>query len=455
MSKKIPQKILRNPRYIALEMLIKIEQQQAYANLLLKNAADKAQLETNDRALLTELVYGTVSRKLYLEFCLHPFIKKAKKLDLWVKQLLLLSLYQICFLDRIPDHAVVNDAVEIAKKRGNIGIGQFVNGVLRQFLRKGAPDLEGIQDPVEKVAIEVSLPTWLVRFLNNQLSLQEIKELGLSLLEPSHASVRVNTKLISRTDALEKLELAGYEVAESKISPVGLVAKKGFLANSVLFKEGKITVQDESSMLVAPALQVKKHHRVLDACAAPGGKTTHIAQYLDKEAGGEVVALDIHPHKLKLIEDNVQRMELADVVTPTLLDARSVQEEFADETFDRILVDAPCSGLGLLRRKPDIKYSKKIEDFTNLKRIQLEILESVAKKLKVYGIMVYSTCTITEIENQEVIEQFLANHSEYEQIPVQGTEHLQKAIDKNMLKLYPHYYHTDGFFISCLRRIAK
>lgn len=452
MGKKVPARIKRSTRYVAMALLTKVETQQAYSNLLVNQAMMEAGLSEKDGRLLTEIVYGAISRKLTLEFYLAPFIANAKKVEPWVRQLLLLSLYQLEYLDRVPAHAIVDEAVEIAKARGNVGTGKFVNGVLRSFQRQGAAAFETIKDPVERLGTEISMPRWLTEKLIGLLGMEAARELGLSLFEPSKVSARVNTALIDRDTAIHQLAEEGIEVTLSELSPFGIVGAKGFLAGSTLFKEGQLTIQDESSMLVAPALQIEATHQVLDACAAPGGKTTHMATYIDETQGGRITALDIHAHKVKLIEENASRLHVSERIIPQVLDARKVGDEFPDEFFDRILADVPCSGLGLLRRKPDIKYSKKEEDFVNLPRIQLEILESLATKVKQYGIITYSTCTIASEENQEVIAAFLAKHDNFEIVPVVGSEKLQASAD-GTVTIYPHQYQTDGFFICCLRRI--
>ncbi|MGX7031511.1 16S rRNA (cytosine(967)-C(5))-methyltransferase RsmB [Vagococcus zengguangii] len=452
-QKHVPHKIKKNPRFVAMNLLTQVSQNQAYSNLLVDKGIREGNLDARDARLMTEIVYGTLSRQLTLEYYLAPFIQKAKKIEPWVKQLLLLSLYQLTYLDRVPAHGVVNDAVEIAKAYGNPGIGKFVNGVLRNVLRQERPDLSKIKDATERLSIQLSLPEWLVEKLIATIGEEETIALGESLVETSRSSARVNTKYMTQTEAIAFLQEDGYEVEASKVSPVGIVGPTGFLAGSSLFERGEITIQDESSMLVAPSLQLQPSDYVLDACAAPGGKTTHIAQYLEAEQGGRVLGLDIHQHKTKLIEKNAERLHLGDVVTAQQLDARQVSEMFEDETFDKILVDAPCSGLGLLRRKPDIKYSKKPSDFANLPKIQLEILESVATKVKQYGIITYSTCTILPEENQEVVQQFLINHPEFEIIEVAGAEPF--ASKEKWITLYPHQYGTDGFFICSLQRKAK
>lgn len=444
--------VKKSVRYVALKALERVDQGGAYSNLLLRELIDKSKLNEKDGRLLTELVYGTISHQRLLAFYIQPFIMKAKKVDDWVKLLLELSVYQLLYLDKVPSHAVLNEAVEIAKGRGNEGIGRFVNGVLRNIQRQGVPSLETIEDPMERLSREISLPKFLTKKLVNEIGEEETLELGLSLFDPSHVSCRVDTRNITRDAALDILLEEGIEARKSDVSPYGIVADRGYIAGSSLFRYGLLTIQDESSMLVAPALQVEANHQVLDACAAPGGKTTHIATFLDAEEGGKVTSLDIHPHKVSLIEENAKRLHVSDVVEAKELDARAVSETFPENYFDRILVDAPCSGLGLMRRKPDIRYNKQPEDFRKLPVIQLDILESVAPSLKPDGILVYSTCTFAPEENQEVVAEFLNRHPEFSLVEVPVGNVVQSSIKNNMLTIYPHQYMTDGFFISCLRK---
>lgn len=441
-------------REVALEALERIEHGGAYSNLLLHELSKQAKLNEQDNRLLTELVYGTLSRKLRLAYDLSPFVKHAKTLDRWVELLLMLSIYQLVALDKIPAHAVFYEAVDIAKKRGNPGIGKFVNGVLRAFQRQGAPALADISDPLTRLSVEISLPKWLTQLFIQQIGESQTKALGLSLLEKSKASARVDTRQITRTQALQFLQTEGIQAVASRLSPVGIVAEKGFLAGSELFQAGKLTIQDESSMLVAPTMRLEKHMQVLDACAAPGGKTLHMATFLEKAAGGSITALDIHDHKLALIEANAKRMHVSELVHAQKLDAREAGNHFPPNTFDRILVDAPCSGLGLMRRKPDIKYNKTREDLQKLPKIQLEILESVAKTLKQWGIIVYSTCTVNQEENQQVVQSFLEKHPNFQKIDVCVNEIAQTAIQDQMFTLYPQQFHTDGFFICCMQKVC-
>lgn len=444
MKKKIKPSIKQMVRYQALLILMQVRNNQAYSNLMIQ----KANVSDLDRKLLSEIVYGTISRRYTLEYQLQQ-VTAGKKIDDWVKELLLLSIYQMKYLTQVPDHAILNDAVTIAKACGNEGIGKFVNGVLRNLQRQGfKPVIE--KDPIKKLSIEASMPESLLRFLIEQYDFKTIEKMAHSLLTPSHVSARMTHLEDNRAQMIKQLREENFEVKESPVSPYGIIGEKGFLASSSPFKNGQLTIQDESSMLVAPALQVKPYHRVLDACAAPGGKTTHIASYLSSEEGGQVVALDIHPHKQKLIEENVARLSQEDVVQTKVLDAREVQSQFEDESFDRILIDAPCSGLGLMRRKPDIKYTKTIEALRSLATIQRDILESCAPVLKKGGLLIYSTCTFNKEENEAVVLDFLSRHPEFEKRPIAGSETVKDSVHDDMLTLLPHEYYTDGFFISCL-----
>jgi 16S rRNA (cytosine967-C5)-methyltransferase len=257
------------------------------------------------------------------------------------------------------------------------------------------------------------------------------------------ASVRVTDA--SRLEEIE--EATGAE--RSVLSPVGLVKSSGYFAGTDYFKEGLLTIQDETSQLVAPTLGIQGEEEILDACAAPGGKTVHMASYL---TSGHVTALDLYDHKLALIEENAQRLGLADKVKTQKLDASQVHQVFPADSFDKILVDAPCSGIGLIRRKPDIKYNKDLQDFESLKAVQLDILSSVCQTLRKGGIITYSTCTIIAEENQEVIQAFLESHPDFEQVAL---DHPCKDIVVNgCLAITPEQYLTDGFFIAQLRKKA-
>lgn len=426
-------------RAVALKVLQEIVENGAYSNIALNKELQVSRLSDADKALVTELVYGTVARKITLEWYLAHEIKDRDQLDSWVYQLLMLSLYQILYLDRIPNHAVVNEAVNLAK-RGR-GADKFVNAVLRAFLNKPLPDIASIKRKNKRLSVQYSAPVWLVTTLIEEYGHERAEAILASLFIRNKASVRV-------TDLSNMEEIAQALGAEkSPISSVGLVKSSGHFATSRAFKEGLITIQDETSQLVAPSLQLEGWEEVLDACAAPGGKTCHIASYLTT---GQVTALDLYDHKLKLIEENAQRLGVNKQIKTHKLDARQVGEVFGENRFDKILVDAPCSGIGLIRRKPDIKYNKETADFEQLQKIQLSILDSVCQTLKKGGIITYSTCTIVRKENQEVIAKFLEAHPDFEQVSL--THQCADIVQEGCIVITPEQYLTDGFFISQVRR---
>mgnify|MGYP000909317513 CR=1 FL=1 len=429
-------------RNLALKVLEDVLVNQAYSNIALNKHLKGSQLSATDKGLVTELVYGTVARKLTLEWYLSHFIEDRDKLDSWLYVLLLMSVYQLQYLDKLPDHAVVNEAVELAKLRKK-GSEKLVNAVLRRILREGLPDIASIKRKNKRDSIAYSLPVWLVSKLKEEYGEERSQAIFESLLKRNKASIRVTD--LSRKEEIKTL----LSASDSILSNTGLVKEQGYFAGHHLFAEGAITIQDESSQLVAPTLHLQGEEKVLDACAAPGGKTVHIASYLTT---GQVTALDLYDHKLNLIQENAERLGVADRVRTEKLDARKVHDFFGQNCFDRILVDAPCSGIGLLRRKPDIKYNKETADFMSLQEIQLEILGSVCQTLRKDGIITYSTCTIVSEENFQVVQTFLERHPEFEQVKL---EHECKDILKDgCILITPELYGSDGFFISQFRKIS-
>lgn len=427
---------------MALEVLEEVFDQGAFSNIALNKALNKGQLSQQDKGLVTELVYGTVARKLTLEWYLSHLIEDRDKLDSWLYILLLFSLYQMLYLDKIPNHALIHEAVELAKKRKQ-GSEKFVNAILRRIEREGVADFESIKRKNKRYSIQYSTPVWLVKALIEEYGEERSLVILASLFERNKASIRV-TDLARKEDLKDLLD-----AEDSLLAPSALVKKQGYFAGHELFSRGVITIQDESSQLVAPTLGIEGTEKILDACSAPGGKTLHMASYL---SSGKIIALDLYDHKLQLIEEAASRLGLSDKVQTKKLDARKVFQEFGKDAFDKILVDAPCSGIGLLRRKPDIKYNKENADFLSLQKIQLEILDSVCQSLRKGGIIAYSTCTIFSQENGQVVSKFLESHPNFEQVIL---KHERKDILKDgCILITPEQYGSDGFFISQFRRIS-
>ncbi|MBD0406221.1 16S rRNA (cytosine(967)-C(5))-methyltransferase RsmB [Bacillus sp. 1021] len=441
-----------NVRELALEALEKLEQNQAYSNLLLTSVIKTNTLSDQDRGLLTELVYGTLQNKIALDYILKPFIRKPNKVKPWVIQLLRLSAYQMEYLEKIPDRAAIHEAVEIAKKRGHKGIASFVNGILRSLQREGAPSFAEIEDPILRLSTETSHPEWLVKEWVEAYGFEAAEKICRIHLVPPKQTLRVNHIKADRETMLDKMENAGLEAEAGDLSPDAIKLLKGSIANTEFFQSGQVSIQDESSMLVARALDPKPGETVLDACAAPGGKSAHIAELMENE--GSLTSLDLHRHKVKLIKEGAERLGLT-IIDAQTMDARKAGDAFGAERFDRVLVDAPCSGFGVIRRKPDMKYTKTPDDSRRLSEIQLGILREIAPLVKKGGTLVYSTCTMDRTENDEVMHAFIQEHPEFEpdlSLEKRLPEKARPFVQDGSLQILPHYFGTDGFFISSMRK---
>lgn len=433
----------KSARGKALQAIEDIFDNGAYSNIALNNQLSNSSVQDKDKGLITEIVYGTISKKISLEWYLSHVIKDRDKLDKWVYYLLMISLYQILYLDKVPSHAIVNDAVAIAKNRGNKrGAEKFVNAILRQLTDGDLPSFDSIKRKSKRLSVTYSIPTWLVTKLIEQFGDERALAIMESLSLHSKTSVRVVNP--QEFDTIKE----ALDALPSPVAPTALTKDSGYFANNQYFQNGQITIQDETSQLVAPTLAIQGEELILDACSAPGGKTCHMASYL---TSGKVLALDIHEHKLVLVEENAERLGVSDKIETKALDAREVHKHFAKDTFDKILVDAPCSGIGLIRRKPDIKYTKDIQDLESLQAVQLEILASVCQTIRKGGIITYSTCTIFDEENFQVVEKFLESHSNFEQVELKHTQ--ADIVKDGCLLITPEQYQTDGFFISQFRRV--
>ncbi|WP_332690154.1 16S rRNA (cytosine(967)-C(5))-methyltransferase RsmB [Halalkalibacter lacteus] len=437
-------------REVALDVLLQIEKNQAYSNLLLNQTVNRANLDPRDVGLLTEIVYGTIQRKSTLDFYLQAFVKKGvDSLQDWVKVLLRLSVYQFVYLDRVPERAVVHEAVTIAKKRGHKGISGMINGVLRSILREGLPSIDDVGDKMQKLALETSFPAWILERWIHQYGFEETKAMCLSSLTPPSVTVRVNQVKATVDEVLELLREEGLDVNRGELSPDAIVVEKGNIFQTNTYKQGYVTAQDESSMLVGRAVGATPGMRVADTCAAPGGKSTHIAEQMDDT--GTVLSFDLHDHKVKLIHEQANRLGLTCIMAEAM-DARKIHEKVV-QPFDRVLVDAPCSGFGVIRRKPDIKWSKREQDIKAIKKIQLEILHSVAPFVKSGGTLIYSTCTVDKDENEESVAAFLAEHPEFQLDKTLRDRLPEKVVGRyreGMITILPQDFQTDGFFIASL-----
>lgn len=440
-----------NVRDAALSMLIDIEKNQAYSNLLLHKTIEKYAINDKDRSLLTELTYGPLQYKMTLDYYLEPFVRG--KLDGWVRQLLRMSLYQIVYLTRIPPHAVVHEAVEIAKRRGHRRIAPTVNGILRSVLRVGVRSVNDIQDPIERLAIETSHPMWLIERWVAQYGEDVARDIAHANNRQPNFTFRVNEARTTVPEVVEALEKEGIQTRPGEVIEECLISESGNPANTSVYRDGFITIQDESSMLPVQAMELTEGLKVLDMCAAPGGKTTHIAEKMNDR--GEVYAHDMHDHKVKLIDKNAKRLQLSSIQTRSG-DSRKLLDVYGEDFFDRILLDAPCSGFGVIRRKPEIKYTKTAADVEQLSNIQFDLLTTAADLLKEDGILVYSTCTIDEKENEGMVKRFLAAHPNMMLAPLNtlaSTDHLH--VDNGTLQVLPQQFDGDGFFVAAFKKQEK
>lgn len=447
----------KSSRELALHILQKIEQQGAYSNLLLHQTLARHELERPDAALLTELVYGTLQRRNTLDYHLGKWLKKGTdRIETWVLNLLRISLYQILYLDRIPAHAIVNEAVNIAKRKGHRGISGMVNGVLRNILRhQDQLALPSDLHAAARIALQHSHPEWLVTRWLEQFGEEQTEAMCEANLEPPRVSARINVMKTSVEQMIEKMQEAGMQAEASAIAPSGIVVHSGGnLAHTPWHENGELSIQDESSMLPAQLLNPQPGMKVLDACAAPGGKTAQIAEMMNDE--GEIWANDVHEHKEKLIASQAARLKLSSVKT-SVCDARKLHERHDAESFDCVLLDAPCSGFGVIRRKPDLKWSKKESEIAAIAEIQYEILASVSRLVKPGGVLVYSTCTMERIENEKNIERFLTEQPGW-QLDETGAENLPQPVvsqcmtDAGFFQILPHHFGSDGFFMARLKK---
>ena len=407
-------------------------------------------LSNQDRGLATEIVYGVIENKYYIDYMIDKLSKvKTNKMEIYVKTLLRMGIYQIIFLNSISDYAAVNETVNLAKKK-NSKVSGFINGILRNVIRQKETigDIK-VKDDIDYLAIKYSYDKWLIRNWMIHFGKEFTEELLEANSERPSIYLRTNTLKVTRDELIEKL--LEQNIKAEKVNVVDEAIKVENLKdieNNKLYKEGLFTVQDISSMLVGKVMNPKENSLVLDVCSAPGGKTTHIATLMKNT--GQVVSRDIYDHKLKLINASCKRLGLTNVDVQEYDGMKLDKDSIAK--FDYVLADVPCSGLGIIRRKPEIKYKEK-EEFRELPPIQKKILENASKYVKVGGTLIYSTCTIQDSENLDVIKEFLQKHKNFELSPIDEVRVDLDNQDKGFMKIYPNVHDMDGFFISKLIRV--
>lgn len=413
-------------RKLVMEILVKYQRDHSYINILLNDRLENSNLSRIDKDLVTKIVYGTIQNKLFLEYQLAPYIE-GKKVHVTIKMILLMSLYQAIFLDKIPTYAIIDEAVTLATTKDR-NSGRFVNAILRTFIRNGIRSIEG-NSFEETLSIETSHPLWLVKMFVKQYGIEDTKKICFSNNEVPLKIARVNTLKTTREELLKDTQLT-----KGVLSLEALCFASGNIANTSYYQDGLVTIQDESSQLVAPFLDPQEQETILDMCCAPGSKTTHVAALMNNT--GNIVAYDVFPHKIELVKQNCHRLAVTNV---TCMVGDSTQIE-GKECFDRILLDAPCSGLGVLKRKPEIKYHDS-SMMDTLLPLQAKLLEKAYDLLKKNGKMVYSTCTINKKENEFMIQKFLEKHKDI------------KIIEER--KILPFTYNSDGFYMCKLEKVEK
>ena len=424
-------------RLAATKILYDVSANGAYSNVALAQVLRQEKFSDLDRKFCTELVYGAVKASASLDWKISKYLNRLlAKVDEKILAVLRVGMYQIFFLDRVPNSAAVNESVELSKKFCGLGASKFVNGVLRSAVREPHKSDFPTGYDVQSLALRTFHPAWIVKLFIEEFGLDVTKKiLEFDNTDPP-LCLRVNFLKTTREKILNTLNKSGLQAEASTFAPEGIICTKniGALDKFQPLRAGLCQVQDESSMTAARLLNPAAGDFVIDACAAPGGKTTHLAELMNNR--GRIVAADIYDTKLEHIKLNADRLGIK-IIEPLLIDARELGEKFTAQA-DKVLVDAPCSGLGVIRRKADLRWKKTSDEINSLPTLQGEILDSAAKTLKRGGTLVYSTCTITRRENQKVIENFLANHADFELVKMQT--------------LLPHVTNTDGFFSAKLIR---
>lgn len=474
-----------NSRELAVYTLIDIQQQKLYNNLSLKKLFyDNKELSSQEKAFITELVNGTLRNIVFIDFIINAYSKTkttSPKMKPLILNILRISVYQVRFMPKIPHSAICNEAVNFAKKKNFNGLAGFINGVLRSIIRN-IDDISMILPdpkvkPVEFLCTRYSYSDWIIKKWLKELSFQEVEAICKANTLSPKVSICVNTNKITVGELKELLIKEGMSVSNGSISENALyIGKTKNIAQSTSFKKGYFHVMDESSMLAVEVLNNRKIDKIdkidknlteniIDLCASPGGKSFYTSYLVSKES--KISSRDIHEHKIDLMQKTINRLDIKNI-SIELKDASVCYEEDI-ETADKVLIDAPCSGLGIVKKKPDIKLNREEADISKLVELQRKILENSSKYVKSDGVLVYSTCTLFKEENIENINWFcdnfnfrldpITNLSEYflsalkDNLDEESYNKFLENLDKGYINIYPHLFNTDGFFIARLKKI--
>lgn len=428
-----------NSRKTVVRLLTKLENNNSYSNILLDDALKRSDLSPQDKKFAAALFYGTLERRLTLDAVIAVYLKRpSDKLNSEIRNILRIGIYQLLYMDSVPDSAAVDECVKLAKKNRNPAASGFVNGVLRSFIRdeKCLPVGKTYAD---KLSVEYSCPLWLVEKWINEYGKKTAEEMLVQSVGQAPTTVKANTLKMPLEDIIAVLQQDGCGVERISCAVDCLkICFSGTVENTSAYKQGLIHVQDISSQLCCKALDPQSGDTVLDICAAPGGKTFTIAELMINE--GRVMSFDLHKNRVRLIQQGAERLGL-DIVQAQTNDGKVFREDMPQA--DRVLCDVPCSGLGVIRRKPEIKY-KSPGDFVKLPDVQYEILDTSSRYVKSGGRLVYSTCTLSRAENDEVCERFLREHSEF----TGGKLPECFLCDEYKVSITPEKFGSDGFFIA-------
>lgn len=445
-------------RKYALEILFEVNYENARANELINQTIKKHDLMGQDRSFLTEIVYGTIRWQANLDWIVAQFITPAKlrKMQPEILEILRLGIYQLLHLKGIADYAAVNESVGLAKIYGNQGASGLVNAILRNIIRNADkipyPDIK--KNPAKYIAVRYSHPEWMVQRWVDRYGIEQTINICSANNLPPPIFLRTNTLKTTRQQLMESLEKDGVSALPSENLPesIKITDLNSSLETLSSYIQGLFQVQDESSMLVTHILDPKPDETIIDACSAPGGKSTHIAELMENK--GKVMSFDIDSKRLDMLGDSSQRLGI-NIVEAIESDARNI-DDFIKTGVDRILVDAPCTGLGVLRRRVEARWRRTPEQIQEFSKLQSEILDSICQYIKPDGILVYCTCTIEPEENEQVIEKFLDTHKEFQLQNI--SLFLPKSVDftseEGYLRIYPHLHNMDGFFAARMKRIS-
>ena len=430
-------------REIALKTLYKIDKEEAYSNIELNEQIkqNRKNLTEKDIGLISEIVYGVTTWRLTLDEIIKKYSKiKIKKISPWILNILRMGIYQIIFLDKIPKSAAVNESVNLAKRYGHSSSSNFVNAILRKVEKTDYDDFFEIEDDIDRISKTTSMPKWIVEELVKGNGIKIAEQICKNSNLKPNITIRVNRLKIAKKELIQKLEQKGIECKEPENEEMNtqdflILSKVKNIENLQEFKDGFFTIQDLSAGQAAKILDPRPVEMVLDACSAPGGKTTYLAELMENK--GKIKAWDIHEHRTKLVEQNANRLGI-NIIETQVKDATQYDKNL-DEKFDKILLDVPCLGIGVIKRKPDIKWQRKPEDIEEITLIQRKILENCSKYLKKGGTLVYSTCSILKEENEEIVIKFLSENKQFE---IDG---------ENMVNILPNK-EKDGFFICKIYR---